>query len=82
MPPFRLVSEPDGTQRAIKDEIEVTVLPDVACVIRHRVGVHKAVGSKGIDRQTRWLLVELEGSIRLFVHGTHVVVTRQDLNPG
>lgn len=74
--PFRLSKEPDGTQHAIKDNIQITVLPDVEdCIIKHRVA-----NKPYAEKSARWLLVTI-GDLKMYVNGTHVVVTNRDLNP-
>ncbi len=77
-PPFEVSQEPDGTQHAVRDNIQVTILPDVGeCKVSHRVGQKIEAG-----KSTRWLHLDLvERGIHVFIHGTHVVVSEKDLNP-
>jgi len=75
-PPFELTNEPDGTKHAIKDDIQITVLPDVGDVeLKHRVGQQ----TQGLE-QSRWLYGKL-GELRLYVNGTHVIITKKEMIP-
>jgi len=76
LPPFEIHPEPDGTQHATKDNIQITVLPDVGEIkMFHRNALHQSSGG-----HTRWLVIKA-GDLNIFVHGTHVVVTKNDLYP-
>lgn len=75
--PFRIHPEPDGTH-CIRDDIAITVTPDVGEVaVKHRVGVNPTKRS-----QSRWLMIELQGhGLKIFVNGSHVLVTAKDYKP-
>lgn len=77
-PPFDLQPDPDGTQHAIKDHIQISILPDAGpAKVNHRKGERPSEG-----KATRWLHVALEDhGLHIFVHGTHVVVTAKDYSP-
>lgn len=77
-PPFEIHPEPDGTVHAIREDIQITVLPDVGDFkIFHRVGTKPATGE-----ESRWGVIDLkEKGVKIFLHATHVVVTTRDLNP-
>lgn len=77
-PPFKLTREPSGVQHAVKDNIQITILPDAGEVlVTHRKGVKPFT-----SETSRWLHVFLKDSgHRIFINGTHVVVTRKDMLP-
>ena len=78
-PPFELSgSDTEGVQHAVKGHIQVSVLPDVGEVeMKHRVGQRP-----GIDAESRWLYINLKDkNLRIYVHGTHVVVAEKELLP-
>ncbi len=72
--PFKISFDPDGTQHAIKDNIKITVLPDIDdCKISHKYA-EQPFGKTA--KATRWLHIAL-GDVHLYVHGTHVLVTKR-----
>ena len=79
-PPFRLIPEPQGTRYFNQDSLQISVLPDCDCEIKHRNGIHMDLAHVGV-RRTRWMPLILDNGIRIYIHGTHVVITRQDLLP-
>lgn len=77
MTPFKIEPEEDGTQHAIHDNIQISVLPDFDNVkIKHR----NAVKPFSNGQHTRWLYIKVD-DIKIYVHGTHVVVSKKELNP-
>ncbi len=77
-PPFEITNAPDGVKSAVKGHIQVSVFPDVGEVkMKHRIGKRPAA-----DAESRWLYVDLvDKNVRLYVHGTHVVVAEAQLLP-
>ncbi len=76
LPPFEIHPEPDGTQHATKDNIQITVLPDMGDVkIKHRNAINQPTGN-----HVRWLYIKAPG-VNIYVHGTHVVISKSDIYP-
>jgi len=77
-PPFELSGGPDGVKHGVKGHIQVSVFPDVGeVVMKHRVGKRPEWGA-----ESRWLYVHLKDKdLRIYVHGTHVVVSERELLP-
>ena len=74
--PFRISNEKDGTKHAIKNNIQISVFPDVKDVkIKHRVA-QKPMANK----ESRWLYITI-GDLKLYINGTHVLITHEDLVP-
>lgn len=75
--PFERSTEPDGTKHAINGNIQVSVLPDAGSnvTMKYRAGVRQKTGEK-----SKWLMVLID-DLYIFVHGTHVVVTKTKLQP-
>lgn len=74
--PFALSTEDDGTQHAIRENIKVSVLPDVKANISHR-----NANRPFQEKAARWLIVKTEDGLNIYIHGTHVVVTKKELIP-
>ncbi len=76
--PFELTPAPDGVQHAVKSDIQISVFPDVGEVkMKHRVGQRPQA-----DAESRWLYIHLvDKDIRIYIHGTHVVVAKAELLP-
>lgn len=73
--PFKISHDPDGTKHAIKDNIKFSILPDIGeCEISHKYAEQPF--SKSFSNATRWLHIAL-GDVHLYVHGTHVLVTKR-----
>lgn len=75
-PPFALSTDDEGTQHAIRDDIKISVLSDVPAKIDH-LNANRPFQGKAF----RWLVIELENNIKIYVHGTHVLVSKKDLVP-
>lgn len=75
IPPFAISKDGEGAQHAIKDSIQITVLPDVDAKITHRYGAnpHK-------QKESRWLHIDC-GELHIFINGTHVLVSSKDHLP-
>lgn len=76
--PFRISKDADGSQHAVKDNIQITTLPDLGEVkINHRRGVKPAT-----QESSRWLHINLvDKGLHIYIHGTHVVVSERDYLP-
>lgn len=76
--PFEISGAPDGVKTAVKDGIQISIFPDVGEVeLKHRIGKRP-----GIDAESRWLYIDLlDKDVRIYVHGTHVVVAEAELLP-
>ena len=76
-PPFEITNAPDGVKHAVKENIQISVFPDVGEVkMRHKIGMRASVG------ESRWLYITLvDKGVNIYIHGTHVVVSEKKLLP-
>lgn len=90
MPPFRFVPNAGGKvagdRHCLNDVLHISVLEDVPCSVKHRNGVHLG-GDEEHRGQTRWLVIELPGDIKLYANcdvdgrTSHIVISREELRP-
>lgn len=74
--PF-LMSNEDGVQHAVKDDIKVSILPDVEnAEMKHKVIVQPLRDSSGVR-----ILKILIGDLKIFVNNNHFVITKKELYP-
>lgn len=74
--PFKIIPEPDGTTHMVRDEVGVTILPDIPHKAFHRVGQRADMGA------SRWGVIDLpEHGVKIYIHGNHVVITGEELRP-
>ena len=74
---FELKEEADGSRHAISSDLVVTVLPDGKSKLFHRNAIKKNT-STGETTHSRALVAELNG-VRMYVLGSHIVLTTQDM---
>ncbi len=79
-PPYALSPRPKGTRNLNQESFQISVLPDCSCEIKYRNGIHVDLAGDSM-RRTRWALLSFDNGVKIYIHGTHVVITRQDLLP-
>ena len=80
--PFELSKDADGSQHAVKDNIQVTVTADIDAKINHKVGHKPDTGET-----SRWLHIDAGDKVErgrgfhVYINGTHVIITGRSYNP-
>lgn len=75
---YVIKQDDEGAWNATSLQRIVTVLPEGDTKIFMRNGVRPF--APGGEQRVRWLVAELDG-VRVYVHGNHILVTKQDLYP-
>ena len=73
-----ITEDVDGTKHAISSMHQVTVLPDGETRVFNRNGLVNALGSE--TNHVRWLVAVLD-DVRVYINGSRIIVTKQDLYP-
>jgi len=71
-----ITTDDNGNQIGTDGNITVSLIGDGRMFKRRAV---KGVGSEGAE-EVCWLVAELDG-VKLYQNGTHIVLTKQDMNP-
>ncbi len=75
---FEISQDADGAWHAVNGLLSVTVLPDGKARLFHRREIRPFAKP---PRKDSALVAELDG-VRVFIRGTHIVVTKQNLSLG
>jgi len=71
---FVITTDENGIQHAVNEQLQVSVLPDAKARLFHRREIRPFAG--GQKRSA--LVAELDG-VRVFIQGSHIVVTKRNL---
>jgi hypothetical protein len=75
---FQITTEDDGTRHAVQGDVALTILPggETSLFARRAIKKHPSGETENIT----WLVGELNG-VRVYINGSKIVMTTQDLLP-